>query len=61
MAVENLAGGRGLGHHLDHTAAAPGGQSGHWPISGTDPPCEALQEEETRHLRSQNSGLPEIL
>lgn len=61
VAVENQAGGRGLGHHLDRTVAAPGGQSGRWPISGTDPPCAALQEEEIGHLSSQNSGLPEIL
>lgn len=45
MAVGNLAGGRGLGPHLDYTTAAPGGQSGHWLISGTGPRCAALQEE----------------
>lgn len=60
-AIRNLAGGRGLGHHLDCIAAAPGGQSERWPISGTGPQCAALWEEETKPLRSLHSGLPKIL
>lgn len=61
MAIRNLVGGGGLGHHLGHIAAAPGGQSGRWPISGTGPQYAVLQEEETGHFRSLYSGLPKIL
>lgn len=60
MTIGSLAGSRGLGHHLDHRAAAPGGQSGRWLISGTGPQCAVLQEEET-DLRSLHSGLLKVL
>lgn len=61
MAIGTLTGGRGLGHHLDHRAAAPGGQSRRWLISGTGPQCAVLQEEETEHHSSLHSGLLKVL